>query len=197
MTSHLRRASGPRNPWTAEPGVVVDLPVTLDFVIAEQATGVPVSVTRATVDLRGGQPVLVRLTVDTPGGIDIPWTQREFRWAGPVEVVTRMVPALIRAGRDPFAAEYPISDLPAVTRPAAARKLSAEFLEDIAREYLTLGPGYARKLAGQYQVSPRTVVSWVEKARRRGILSQTRPGSFGGHLSPGGERAKDNIPGRV
>jgi len=33
-------------------------------------------------------------------------------------------------------------------------------------------------------VSQRTVVSWVEKARRRGILTRVRPGSYGGEIVP-------------
>lgn len=186
MSSTLRRASGPRHPWTVEPGVVLDLPVTLDFVITFRASGELCSVTEATVDLRDGVPVLVRVTVDAPGGIDVPWVQREFRWSGPLEVVTRLVPAMIRSGQDPFTAQFPIRDLPAVTRPAPQRRLSRAFLEDIALQYLTLGPGYAQALAVEYQVTPRTVVSWVEKARRRGVLTPTRPGCHGGQLIPAG-----------
>jgi transposase-like protein len=70
-----------------------------------------------------------------------------------------------------------------VSRPCPQRRLSSEFLEDIAREYLTLGPGYSRTLSISYQVSPRTVVSWVEKARSRGILSPAQPGRHGGQMS--------------
>lgn len=184
MSSRLRRAGGPRHPWDAGGGVTVDLPVILDFVISHRVTGEVHSVTEATIDLRGGAPALVRMCVDCPGGIDTSWIQREFRWSGPLEVVTRVVPALIRAGRDPFTAAFPTTDLPEATHPAAQRRLSREFLEDIARQYLTLGPGYAKALAMTHQVSPRTVVSWVEKARQRGILSPTSPGRHGGRIQP-------------
>ena len=44
--------------------------------------------------------------------------------------------------------------------------------------------GYAATLAQAYQVSPRTVVSWVEKARARGILTATTPGVAGGTVPP-------------
>ena len=59
----------------------------------------------------------------------------------------------------------------------------AAFPTTIARDYLARGPGYTTSLARQYFVTPRTVVSWVEKARARGILSAA-PGSgtVGGHL---------------
>jgi hypothetical protein len=174
--------------------VTLDLPVILDFVIHDRQTGSLLSITEATIDLIDGTPALVRVSVDAPGGIDLTWTQRAFRWSGPIEVVTRTVPAMIRAGRDPFLAEFPVRDLPAVTRPAPHRQLSAEFLEDVAREYLTLGPGYAGALASAYQVSPRTVVSWIEKARRRGILTPTQPGRYGGQLQSGGGRAPDRVP---
>jgi hypothetical protein len=188
MTSRLRPGDGPRHAWTPEPGVTVDLPVVLDFVIAPVDGGPAYSVTEATVDLCDGEPALVRLVATCPAGMDLVWTQRMFRWAGPVEVVTRMVPALIRAGLDPYTAEFPVDDLPAATRRAPQRRLSDEFLEDVASEYLTHGRGYARAMAAHYQVSQRTVVSWIEKARERGILTATEPGRFGGHVRPRGRR---------
>lgn len=183
-TSRLRRAGGPRHPWVVDAEITVDLPVILDFIISDSDSGELYSVTEGTIDLRNGEPTLVRVTVDAPTGIDLTWTQREFRWSGPIEVVTRIVPAMIRAGQDPFGAEFPVGGFPSVTRPAPQRKLSREFLEDISREYLTLGPGYAKTLASAYQVSPRTVVSWIEKARQRGILTPTQPGRHGGQLQP-------------
>jgi transposase len=66
--------------------------------------------------------------------------------------------------------------------------LSDPFLEEIAREYLRIGRGYARAIASERHVSERTVVSWVEKARRRGILTRVPPGSFGGTIVPKSRR---------
>ena len=57
------------------------------------------------------------------------------------------------------------------------------FLEAIVARYLALGRGYAKAIAVERNVSPRTVVSWIEKARARGILTATTPGSFGGKLA--------------
>ena len=62
-------------------------------------------------------------------------------------------------------------------------RLTDAFLEVIAVRYLRLGRGYAKAIAAERNVSPRTVVSWIEKARERGILTGTSPGSMGGSLA--------------
>ncbi len=111
--------------------------------------------------------------------------QREFRWASPLNAVTGILPRLIAAGSDPFAADLPVTGFPAVAvQPLLRRRvLTDEFLTTIAREYLARGRGYAASLAEEYVVTPRTVVSWVEKARTRGILSAPpTTGATGGHL---------------
>ena len=82
-------------------------------------------------------------------------------------------------------AGLPITGFPAVAIQPQRRKgnLTDEFLTAIAREYLARGRGYAASLAREYFVTPRTVVSWVEKARARGLLSAAPgPGATGGHL---------------
>ena len=48
-----------------------------------------------------------------------------------------------------------------------------------------IGRGYARTIAAERNVSQRTVVSWIEKARARGILSATTAGRMGGEVRPG------------
>ena len=60
--------------------------------------------------------------------------------------------------------------------------LTDEFLEDVARQYVIIGRGYSNALAERYQVTPRTVVGWIEKARARGILSSTSSGRAGGEV---------------
>jgi len=59
-------------------------------------------------------------------------------------------------------------------------------------QYRRRGRGYADELSTRFLVSRRTVVSWVEKARRRGILSPVRPGQFGGELVPLSRRPESN-----
>jgi hypothetical protein len=63
-------------------------------------------------------------------------------------------------------------------------RLTDEFLIEIATRYVMHGRGYAKAIAAQRNVSTRTVISWVEKARARGILTATTPGSVGGSVNP-------------
>ncbi len=181
ISSRLHRATR-RASWTAANGQVVDLPVILDIV--ESAGGELLWSVAATVDLVEGEPRLVALTLQHPSGMDPHRMRREFRWATPVEVVTRTVPALMARGLDPFEHDYAVSGYPDAADPdhAPRRRLTEEFLEEIARRYLDLGRGYADELALEYSVSRRTAISWVEKARQRGVLTETRPGAVGGRL---------------
>ena len=140
----------------------------------------------ATIDLVDGEPALVRMNAHAPGGLDPYRMQREFRWASPVDVVRVGVPGLLDRGIDPFSFDLPLTGFPQAAelgRPSN-EQLSDAFLEEIAREYLTIGRGYAKAIAAERHVSQRTVVSWVEKARRRGILTHVRPGSYGGADRP-------------
>jgi hypothetical protein len=47
-------------------------------------------------------------------------------------------------------------------------------------------------MAAERHVSPRTVVSWIEKARRRGILTRVPQGGYGGEIIPRSRRPKDS-----
>ncbi len=113
--------------------------------------------------------------------------QRNFRWATPLDIVTITVPELLAAGLDPYQFSYPPSGFPeaASVERAAPTRLTDEFLTEIAARYVLIGRGYAKKIAAQRHVSPRTVVSWIEKARERGILSGTTSGSVGGTVRSG------------
>lgn len=169
----MRRAAGDiRHPWTSA-GVTVDLPVVVDWVSVDPVSGEESVRIEARIDLVDGAPVLVSMYLDCATGLDVLTLQQDFRWASPLEVVTGLVPRLIAAGLDPFSMDLPLTGFPAVAvQPTTARRvLSDEFLTTVAREYLLRGRGYAASLAAEYCVSPRTVVSWVEKARARGLLS--------------------------
>lgn len=185
VSSRITKKRGDRHPWTTR-GVTIDLPVVVDWVFTEESTGDVRVRIEATVDLIGDAPAIVQMAFDSPVGLDISHLQREFRWATPLDVVTALIPKLIAEGLDPFAEEIPVTGFPAVAvQPTRRRQgsLSDEFLETIAREYLRRGRGYATSLADEYFVSPRTVISWVEKARARGMLSAPpRRGAVGGHL---------------
>ncbi len=184
VSSRITRAEGPRHPWKTG-GVTVDLPVIVDWVLVNRSTRDVVVRVEARVDLVDDQPQIVSVSLDAPTGLDLTTLQRDFRWASPLEAVTGILPGLVESGADPFAVELPIVGFPAVAIQPLRRRgiLTDEFLTTIAREYLARGRGYATSLAHEYFVAPRTVVSWVEKARARGILSAPpSPGATGGHL---------------
>ncbi len=188
----MTRAPGPRNPWSPHADVTVDLPVILDIMCLDDAGEQLVWCVEATIDLVGQDPVLTQMLLRGPLGLDSSRLQRDFRWATPIEAVTRLAPLMIEQGLDPFEQDFPITGYPEVTRHTGSdNHLSDEFLEDIAREYLALGRGYSQQLAVRFCVSPRTVISWVEKARRRGILTATSPGRAGGEFVPRSARGSD------
>jgi hypothetical protein len=184
VSSRFVRADGPRHPWTTGE-VTVDLPVIVDWVHTDPATGDEAVRINARVDLVEGEPQIVQMSLVAPAGLDLALLQRRFRWATPLNAVMGILPRLIASGSDPFAADLPLTGFPAVAvQPIRHRRiLTDEFLTTIAREYLARGRGYAASLAREYFVTPRTVVSWVEKARSRGILSAPpTPGATGGRL---------------
>lgn len=184
VSSRFVRADGPRHPWTTGK-VTVDLPVIVDWVRTDPTTGDAAIRINARVDLVEGEPQIVQMSLTAPAGLDLAMLQREFRWATPLNAVMGILPRLIASGSDPFAADLPVTGFPAVAvQPIRHRRiLTDEFLTTIAREYLARGRGYAASLAQEYFVTPRTVVSWVEKARTRKILSApATPGATGGHL---------------
>jgi hypothetical protein len=184
VTSRIRRAPGRGRVWRIDADTAFRLPVIVDHQSVDPATGEIEWRFDVTVDLIDGRPEVTRLDAKVPGGMDLARMQREFRWASPLEIVTRMVPTLLERGIDPFTYELPVTGFPDAAelgRPVNER-LSDGFLEEIARQYLVVGRGYARVIAAERHVSQRTVVSWIEKARRRGILTSVPQGGFGGEI---------------
>lgn len=196
LSSRLRRLPT-TGTWAPTDGVAIPMPVAFDLSLHDPRTGRDVYRFDATVDLVDGVPTLVRFVAEAAGGLDLVRLQREFRWATPIDVVTRLVPEIVAGGGDPFDHEYPVDGFPEVIdaiRTPVNRALDDAFLEGIAREYLTRGRGYAQQIATARGVSRRTVVSWVEKARRRGILTSPGPGIHGGEIIPPGRRAPTRAP---
>jgi len=184
VSSRITRAQGPRHPWTTDQATI-ELPVIVDWVQTDPSTGEEEVRIEARVDLVDNTPEIVEMTLAAPAGLDVAALQCDFRWASPLDVVTGILPELIAAGSDPFAVDLPLTRFPAVAAQPVRRRgtLSDEFLTTIAREYLARGRGYAASLAEEYVVAPRTVVSWVEKARARGLLSASPGrGAAGGRL---------------
>lgn len=185
ISSRVSPARGPRHPWQVG-NIVIDLPVVVDWVCVDTA-GCEDTRVEVRIDLVAGAPQVVDMTLTAPHGLDLSTLQRDFRWASPLEVVTGLMPRLMESGTDPYAVDLPLNGFPAVAvQQGGRRALSDEFLLNIAREYTIRGRGYATSLAAEFCVTPRTVVSWVEKARSRGLL--TRPssrGAIGGEIARG------------
>lgn len=190
ITSRISPARGRRKRWQIDAARSFLLPVLVDYQFVDPQSGELAYRIEATVDLIDGSPSLTALSIVAARGLDIVRLQREFRWASPVDVVTRTIPVLLHRGLDPFTVDLPTEGFPeaADLKAPGNAPLSDAFLEEIAREYLIRGRGYATAIAAERQVSPRTVVSWVEKARRRGILTRVPAGGFGGTLVPAGKR---------
>lgn len=183
VTSRIRPIPGATQAWHATDRHTFTLPVIVDFMSVD-ASGFLEYLFEATIDLIDGRPTLAAMSLRSPRGLDTTTLQREFRWSSPVEIITRLVPRFLTHGLDPFTQELPVSGFPQVLDESAKvnTRLSDDFLEQVAREYLALGRGYAHALSIEHGVAPRTVVSWVEKARRRGILSPVPKGGFGGQI---------------
>ena len=189
ISSRMRPGIGEPRPWVSPLGPVIEFPVIFDLVQHDPA-GNTVFRIEVTLDLGSdGEPMVNDVHLQAAHGLDLIRLQREFRWATPLEAVTRLAPAMILQGRDPWTEEFPSEGFPERTREVVRRnRLTDAFLEDIAREYLVAGRGYAKAIAERHSVSPRTAVAWVEKARQRGILTATQRGRAGGTIAPSGAR---------
>ena len=185
LSSRITRSPGATREWRIDDERSFALPVVVDLTDVNPQTLEPTWRIAATVDLVDGRPALTRVDVVAPRGLELTRLQREFRWSTPLEIVTTMVPHLLAQGIDPLTYQFPTSGFPDVLnlRRRSPARLSDAFLAQVAREYLHHGRGYAAAAARERHVSPRTVSSWIEKARRRGILTEVPRGGFGGNLS--------------
>lgn len=182
VSSRLHRGDGAPTAWRSESGVSVDLPLTLDILEMDASSHRLLWWVMAEIGLHNNTPVVTNVAMGAEDGLDLVRLQREFRWYTPLDVVTRIAPRLIARGQDPYTWEFPVTGYPeaSIAEHTEGRRLSNEFLEDIAREYLEHGRGYVKEMAAAHQVSPSTIASWVHKARTRGIISDTSRGVKGG-----------------
>ena len=183
VSSRVRRGKGPRQRWQLPDGRGIDLPVVVDVLEMSQVGEVTWKV-EATVDLVDEVPALTCVQVSSKGGLDTARLQTNFRWSTPLDIVTVTIPAVLAMGLDPFTYHFPVTGFPdaAYIGRATPSRLSDEFLTEIAARYLVIGRGYAKVIARERNVSQRTVVSWIEKARARGLLTSTTAGKVGGRL---------------
>lgn len=177
-SSKLTRISEANTHWEAPNGLRIELPTELDIAHKNESTNLLEWFVVARIDLVEEAPSLVSIEVKGFPRLDTLYLQKFFRWHTPLDIITHTVPALISKGIDPFDYDYATEGYPdaAFLDRSTNERLSDEFLQEIARLYIGIGRGYASELAGEYGVSPRTVVSWIEKARKRGILPPTKAG---------------------
>lgn len=192
LSSRVRLVEGSQNKWVARNGQTVDLPLIVDLVEIHPDSGECTFNVEARIELVSGQPQLVDIHLAGMPCLDPVKLQRFFRWATPIEIVRKTIPALLKKGIDPYSYEYATDGYPdaAEIDRKPINRLSNDFLEEVARQYLEVGHGYARIIAQQRGVSERTVVSWIEKARKRVILSPVKPGQYGGRIIPKSKRRK-------
>jgi hypothetical protein len=189
-SSRLRRINGKKETWTAANGQRIEFPLILDLMHINEATGQQDWLIEAELQVVDNQPAIISMRVNAKRGLNPAKLQRFFRWATPLDVISVTVPQLLASGKDPFAHEFATDGYPDAAH--LGRKfnsqLSEKFLEEVSRKYLKIGRGYAKEIARIHGVSERTVVSWIEKARKRGVLSKVNPGQYGGQIIPSDER---------
>ena len=166
--STVERADGRRRAWTAPNGAAVVLPVEVRYWETDDLTGEITGSLTARVELVDGCPQLVKIAFEAPEGAIEPRLQGDFRWSSPREIVEIWMADVIAAGSDPLTEPVPIQ----FWAPPGRQDLTPGFLEEIAEQYHELGYGYANILARKYATTPRTVRSWVDRAKKIGIITR-------------------------
>lgn len=166
IRSSVTTGEGPQRRWASPHGQAVPFPLVISAWEEHPVLGERLWTVTTSVTLVDRRPTVVDVHVTALDGVDVDWLQREFRWKAPVEIATVWVPDVIAAGGD-FTALEPPADW---WRPEGRHELTDEFLAEIAEEYLRQGRGYAKAMAGRYRTSERTIRSWIDKARQRGVL---------------------------
>lgn len=177
-SSRVKLGAGKKSTWTAPNGQKIRLPLIVDQINIDPKSGNQTWCIEAQVDLIDGIPCLTEVHLRGQPNLDPILLQRFFRWATPLEVVRVLIPNLLERGINPLQYEFPTDGYPdsATIDRKPNNRLTDDFLKEVARQYMEVGHGYARTIAEQRGVSSRTVVSWVEKARKRGFIARTTPG---------------------
>ena len=173
-SSRVRPGVGAKKRWVAPNGVSVPLPLVVLLFHVDATSGQETWRFEATVELVDGMPQVTRYDLRNNEGFNPVFMEKMFRWGTPLHVVTSHIPVLILEGVDIWETEIPF-DARSGADPETSRH-SDEFLMTIVKEYERIGRGYAKELAALYGVAPRTVVSWMEKARKRGLAAPATQG---------------------
>lgn len=176
ISSRCFPAEGNPAVWIAPNGAQVPLPIVIDNVFVDDDGDIVWNI-QAKIDFVDGEPKMTSLLIEEKEGMNPITYSKLFRWGTSVAIVQNILPQLIQAGKDIFSEWLPINS---VEVPALERgRLNDEFLSHIVWLYENVGSGYETVLARRFGVSPRTVVSWMEKARKRGLAAP----AVKGHIS--------------
>ena len=182
IKSSVSPAEGRKRSWVAPSGQPVVLPLLVTAWEDHPITGEREWTVTARVELVDKRPRTTDVHIHAEDGLDAERLQREFRWSTPADIVRVWVPDILAAGADPADHEPPADWWAVVGR----HELTPEFLHEIAEDYVRMGRGYAGRLATKHRTSERTVRSWVDKARERGILGPAPGrGRIGGSFTVG------------
>jgi len=173
-SSRVRPGVGAQERWVAANGASVPLPLVVVLFDVDATSGRETWRFEVTVELVDGAPQATRYDLKNINGFNPVFMEKMFRWGTPLHVVTFHLPVLISEGIDIWQAELPF-DARSGADPETGRHTD-EFLLHIVEEYERIGSGYAKELSALYGVAPRTVVSWMEKARKRGLAAPATKG---------------------
>ena len=184
-SSRVRPGVGAQKRWVAANGASVPLPLVVVLFDVDATSGRERWRFEATVELVDGTPQATRYDLRNNEGFNPVFMEKMFRWGTPVHIVTSRIPLLIADGVDIWEAEMPIDARGSADE--VTGRHSEEFLMKIVEEYERIGSGYAKELSALYGVAPRTVVSWMEKARKRGLAAPATQGRIN-------RRSSDSTP---
>lgn len=173
-SSRIEPGVGTQSLWVAPNGASVPFPLIVVLSHVDSASGQETWRFEATAELVDGQPKVTRYDLKNIKGFNPVFMEKMFRWGTPLHIVTSHLPDLISDGVDIWEAEIPV-DARSNADPITGQ-LHDDFLLHIVGEYERIGRNYAQELAALYGVAPRTVVSWMEKARKRGLAAPANRG---------------------
>lgn len=176
ISSRARKITPQTGTWRAGNGIEVPMPISID-ILENDGMGRLLWQVDVLVDVDAhGELQLTHAQFQAESGLDLRKLQLHFRWQTPIDIVQNLIPRLMAQGSDFEAAELPLDDFPDAVRAGKRiyNDLTDEFLAQVVWHKRTMGKGYAKNLAEARGVPVRTVISWMEKAKKRGLLQKDK-----------------------
>ena len=159
--------------WSAPLGISVPMPIAID-IQERDGLGRLLWQVDVTVDLVGDELSVTHAVFHADNGLDLRKLQLHFRWQTPIDIATHLIPKVIKESGQIENFDLPLDGFPDAVLPGKRiyNNLTDEFLAQIVWHKRQVGKGYAKSLAEARGVPVRTVISWMEKAKRRGLLKK-------------------------